>query len=81
MVVRESLSGLFLDQALLHQPADGAASRSGITKGLPDRDQLRVALVQLVAEPPETGNDASGSEVIWTLVTWKVIGAMTSRQQ
>ena len=25
----------------------------GITKGLPDRDQLRVPFVQLVAEPPE----------------------------
>jgi 3-oxoadipate enol-lactonase len=36
MVVRESSSGLILDHALLHQPADGADSRPGITKGLPD---------------------------------------------
>lgn len=45
MVVRERSSGLFLDESLLHQPADGAGSRPG----------LRDATLK----PPRPGTDYS----------------------
>ena len=53
MVGRELLRGVLVDESLVQEPLDGAALGSRITEGVPRRDQLGEALVELVLEPTE----------------------------
>ena len=40
VVVRELLSGVLVDEALVQKPIDGAALGSDVPEGVPRRDQL-----------------------------------------
>ena len=53
VVVRELLSGVVFDESSLPQPLDGPALGSGITHGVPRRNQFGVMFIDLALEPSE----------------------------
>lgn len=53
MVARELLCGAVVDESLVKEPLDGPALGSRITKGMPRRNQVRVAFIDLALESSE----------------------------
>lgn len=53
MVARELLCGAVVDESLVKEPLDGPTLGSRIAKGMPRRNQARVAFIDLVLESSE----------------------------
>ena len=51
MVGGEVLSSVFVDELPLQEPVDGAALGAHVAEGMPVRDEIGEALVDLVLEP------------------------------
>jgi hypothetical protein len=48
---QEAVGGLVIDKRVVSQPLHGAPRGAGIAKGVPNRQQVRMLLVELVFEP------------------------------
>lgn len=70
VLTQESLSLLDADQALLLKPLDGPSMSSGITEGVPGRDQMRMTVIDLSSKAAESslslqrGTQSAPSSVI-----------------
>jgi hypothetical protein len=53
MVGRKLLRGAFVDESLVKQPLDSTALGSGVTQGVPRRNQLGMTFIDLVLESAE----------------------------
>jgi hypothetical protein len=60
VVGQESVGGLGVDERVVHQPLDRSALGSGVAEGVPDRQQMRVLLVQFVLEPAKRSSTLDG---------------------
>jgi hypothetical protein len=59
VAVEVLLRRLGRDEFLVEEPADGAASGTGVAQGLPGRDELSI-LVEQVLEPTERASPLQG---------------------
>src|SRR6185437_2350593 len=57
---QEAFGRLVVDERVLDQPLDGPAPGPGIGEGVPDRQQVRISLVELILEPAERSPALNG---------------------